>query len=827
MTIDNRQLTELRDTLTETSSKAQIEFELEGVERGIQNIRRNLMSPSTSLVDTESGRQIFQELMELITRPIMEAQEEALEGIANGGRGLKPTWWWLIVNVPPDKLAFIAIRALLTVRMTKTGVGRKAASICLETGNAVKMQTEYERWAKESKETSDQTGEPDLAKILMKRAKNMNARQWSNWRRKIDAIEKLDWTREQKFHIGAKLLDILILHGGGFFELRYVQIRHKTERQVFLSTLCRKMIEDVSHQLEINTPVLRPMISPPRSWSWDKTQSKYTGGYFKTPIDFIRGGIHKHTADLDKPISQETLDACDAVGRVWWRVNNPALVLVKEARELSRSLFDCIPDNDPIALPPPIDDKVWESWDRVQRSEHKHSREKIHTLNAGNLSKREAAIRKINIASEMTSHDKFTYPQKIDSRTRLYPIPPDLNPQSDSIGRGLIEFAIGEPLGERGLYWLKVRLSDTFGNDKGSFEDMQKWAEDHYDLIVDSIERPLDGERFWSQAEKELEFWVTAREFVGATRLDDPSKFISHLPSHMDGSNHGLQLLSLFGRDPTGAKLTNCSSDDNRYDIYQVTADVLSEAVAMEAAKGSTIAQRWVGNISRYTTKRACMTTSYGVTPRGIQDQLIDDGHTENLEGLRLENAQWLRDRLLVALEETVVASRPIMAYFQECATRLAQADRPLRWRTPTGSIIQQSYWNISKSDVKTVMGSDFLWDQNPDGGLNQRKQSLGSAPNVIHSLDASLLQKVVNQLVKHDVYSFTTVHDSFATHFAHTDLLRDIIRKEAYQMFKGNWLKDEFHRYVQSNSPVELPEPPEQGEFNVREVLKAPYFFA
>ena len=124
-------------------------------------------------------------------------------------------------------------------------------------------------------------------------------------------------------------------------------------------------------------------------------------------------------------------------------------------------------------------------------------------------------------------------------------------------------------------------------------------------------------------------------------------------------------------------------------------------------------------------------------------------------------------------------------------------------------------------------MGCYFLWDQNPDGGLNQRKQSLGSAPNVIHRLDASLLQKVVNQLVKHDVYSFTTVHDSFATHFAHTDLLRDIIRKEAYQMFKGNWLKDEFHRYVQSNSPVELPEPPEQGEFNVREVLKAPYFFA
>ena len=208
-------------------------------------------------------------------------------------------------------------------------------------------------------------------------------------------------------------------------------------------------------------------------------------------------------------------------------------------------------------------------------------------------------------------------------------------------------------------------------------------------------------------------------------------------------------------------------------------------------------------------------------------DQLIEDGHTDDLEGPRMKNAAWLRDRLVVALDETIVASRPIMTYFQEVAKTLAKNDKPLVWKTPSGCTVQQSYWNINKTDVRTVMGSYYMWSQNPDGGLNARKQALGSAPNVIHSLDAALLHKVVNKLVDKGINSFATVHDSFAVHYRHTDELRDTIREVAYSMFSNDWLRDGFHRDVQSRTQVELPEPPETGSFDVREVLDAPYFFS
>ena len=819
-------LEELRSDMEKESREDQKKFETYSVERGMENVKRLLNSPATSLSDTEPGRKIFAELMTVLIPPIEEAKKEAEDSITSGGRGVKKMWKWLILGVPADKLAYILIRAILSVKMHKMTLGRKASGVALEVGSAVKMQTECEIFLSQSKDKADTEGGVDVAKLLLQRAKNMNARQWDNWRRRLDEIEMLDWKREWKIHIGAKLLDIAVTHGGGFFILKYQFYRNKTTRMIYLSDICRAMIDDVNTDLQINTPVLRPMLCRPDPWQWSEEKRRYDGGYFEIPIDFIRGGIHHHTADLQDPLDQQTLSAADGVGAVPWRINNTSLDLLTEARQLSRSLFDSIPDPDPISLPR-MSDSEWEDATKSERATHKYNLSKIHAKNHRDMSKRESAMRKINIAREMKDYKSFTYPQKVDSRGRLYPIPPDLNPQSDSIGRGLIEFANGEPLGERGLYWMKVKLCNSYGWDKVTFEEMQTWVDSKSDLIVDSADKPLDGERFWSTADKELEFYSVACEYAQAIRMDNPEHFKSHQLSSMDGSNNGLQLLSLLGRDPIGAKLTNCSSSNDRYDLYQVTADILAQRVAQDATRGDKIALRWAGNITRSVVKRACMTTPYGVTPRGIQDQLISDGHTNDLEGSHLENASWLRDHIVPTLEETIVASRPIMDYFQQVATILAHSNRPLRWRVPTGSTIQQSYWNIAKSDVKTVMGSYFMWDQDPNGGLNARKQALGSAPNVIHSLDAALLHKVVNEMVARRVYSFSTIHDSFSVHFCHTDELRDIIRQEAYKMFKGNWLKDEFHRYVSRHAGIDLPEPPAQGDFDVSEVLNAPYFFA
>lgn len=812
-----------------TPEEAQVLHEMSGVDEGVERFRNTLNDPAMKLSDTAAGRKIFNETMSELIPAILAAQSEAKDGIANSGRGLKPVWWWHIAFISAEKLAYITMRSILGIRMAQGGVGRKASHICMDIGTAVKQQIEFENWLAESKRTSKETGGRDLASDLVRRAKNFNQRQWGNWCRKIDAIETLEWRRDVRIHIGSKLLQLALENTGGFFKMEYVQIRNKTERQVFLSEPCRAMIEDIHSRVEVMSPVLKPMLVPAKEWEWDEEQNKYVGGYYMVNVDFIRGGLHKHTQALTNPISQATLDAANMLGAVPFAVDQQILEVAKEVYDQGLDIIEYLPKPDPIALPQRKTDDEWEAMGKVERAEWKYTLSKIHGQNARDVSKRESAIRKFHIAESHKGQAVY-HPVKMDTRTRFYYTTPDWNPQGDGLARGTMRFHNAVELGDRGMYWLAVRLANTFGNDKIAFDEMQTWVQDNYHLIKDSALAPFDGWRWWAEADSPLEFLQTCQEYVLAAESENPERFMSNLPVHQDGSNNGLQLLSLLGRDPIGAKLTNCSALPDRFDIYAETAEVVKELIAEDIRNGRRLeeAQRWVGNVTRSTCKRACMTTSYGVTPRGIQDQLIADGHCDDLDGDKLKNAGYMRDKLIEALERTVVASRPIMEYFQQMATSLAEFDIPLRWVTPAGSVVQQSYWNVAKSDVKTVMGSYFMWDENPHGGLNQRKQMLSSSPNIIHSLDASLMQILVNKLHKDGVRDVCCIHDSFAVHAGHVDLMRDHIRETAYEMFQGDWIRDVFHPYVESYAKrADLPEPPKQGTFDPKEVLRAEYFFA
>ena len=812
-----------------TPKDLQILHEMAGVDEGVRRFKATLNDPNTRLSDTAAGRKIFNETMELLVPAIREAQDEAIDGIANRGKGLRPVWWWYISFVSPEKLAYITIRSILGIRMATNGVGRKATQICMDIGGAVKQQVEFEKWLAESKAEAQATGGPDLASRLVRKAKNFNQRQWGNWCRKIESIERLDWRRDVKMHVGAKLLEIALEHGGGFFTMEYVQIRNKTERQVFLSDVCRAMIDDIHSKVEVLSPVLKPMLIPAKPWEWSDEEKKYVGGYYMVRMDFIRGGLHKHTAALTDPISDTTIKAATLLGAVGFHVDSFALDIAEEVYNQSLDIVDYLPKPDPIAIPDKKSDDEWNQMTSVEKAEWKYNLSKIHGQNARDISKRESAIRKFHICREHEGKTLY-HPIKMDSRTRFYYTTPDWNPQGDGLARGTMRFAKGVALGDRGLFWLAVRLCNTFGYDKVTFDEMQVWVKENHEMIIDSAVQPFDGWRFWADADSPLEFLQSCVEWHQATSMDAPERFLSTLPIHQDGSNNGLQLMSLLGRDPKGAKLTNCSSDPARYDIYAETAQVVQQLIVEDIANGRNLeeAQRWVGNVDRSVCKRACMTTSYGVTPRGIQDQLMSDGHCDKLDGDKLKNAAYMRDKLIEALEKTVVASRPIMDYFQGVASALAEFDIPLQWITPAGSIVQQSYWNVAKSDVKTVMGSYFMWDENPFGGLNQRKQMLSSSPNIIHSLDASLMQILVNKLHDKGIDDVCCIHDSFAVHAANVDTMRNLIRETAAEMFSGNWIADEFHPYVESYAKAaDLPEPPSQGSFDVNEVLNAEYFFA
>lgn len=75
------------------------------------------------------------------------------------------------------------------------------------------------------------------------------------------------------------------------------------------------------------------------------------------------------------------------------------------------------------------------------------------------------------IAEEFRDHAIY-FPYNMDFRGRTYPLPPNLNILGSDFCRGILMFDEARPLGERGLYWLKVfgtwNMSSVFAGRRSS-----------------------------------------------------------------------------------------------------------------------------------------------------------------------------------------------------------------------------------------------------------------------------------------------------------------------------------------------------------------------
>lgn len=188
-----------------------------------------------------------------------------------------------------------------------------------------------------------------------------------------------------------------------------------------------------------------------------------------------------------------------------------------------------------------------------------------------------------------------------------------------------------------------------------------------------------------------------------------------------------------------------------------------------------------------------------------------------------------MQQKIIEGLEGTVVSAKRIMAYFQDVASILADNNLPLIWTSPSGLRVTQRYNNLFERQIRTLCGvyKFRLTEEAPDLGLNVRKQALAAAPNIVHSWDAAHLISTVNACHADGVRSFSMVHDSYGTHARNTGTMARILREQAYEMHSRDLIHlfaEEVGAYAEG---IDLPDPPEHGDFDISEVLRAEYFFA
>ncbi len=844
----------------------QEDAELRAVSRGCDRYRADLAANRERDREYDGGpgrsfiTRAMTRLIPGLRRLAREARQRRQEALRTGNRRIDVDKYLEVCR--PDHTAYITIRTVLTVS-TATSLtnmaSRVASAVNADFRWAQAALLEKARLADGPTGPDDERGTKNRVFLARRRVINLSPRSVRKFLRELDDLETEDWAHADRVKLGLALIQALVDTCPDLFHIVEYQARHKargllTHQSVQLTEAAADTLSR-NHALRADQrPWLEPMLCEPDDWEFDPDVEAYVGGYVRLPMPMVRRrargwerGVHAEEGSPDRAESMDpvVVDALNTIQAVPWRVNVPVLEVARAA--LEHQLEAILPVTPPLPLPPRLPDEEWAQLDQPGQNSVKLERKEVYDLNHKNESKRRTLFRQVAVAEAFAGEPAIWFAHNLDFRGRAYPLAQDFHPQADDFGRSLLLFRNVKPLGYVGLIALLRHAASCYGLDKVADDERDAWVQDHMPLFFRCVDDPLGAEAMdhWAIADKPWQYLAVCHELTQAFRNPlGPLTFASSLPIHLDGSCNGLQHLSAMSRDPVGAASTNLRDLDTRQDIYQIVADKVSKAVDADALLSSVMptahpeelaARAWHGRVTRKVVKRGVMTVPYGLTAIGMRDQLIKDGWTPGTGRTRVDNANYLRDRMRAAIDDTVSKAAEVMQWLKDNAEILAKNGHPVSWVSPSGFRVTQGYYRSTMIRIRTVVGvgdikrrrSASLHLEHPDLGLRIRKQQDAIAPNIIHSFDAAHMMLTVLAAGAEGVHDIAVIHDSFGAHACNLDVLGRALREEFVGIYTTDWmsrLQSDFRFTVGADVP--LVEPPDMGSYDIYEILSAKWAF-
>ena len=583
-------------------------------------------------------------------------------------------------------------------------------------------------------------------------------------------------------------------------------------------------------QHEVLMPFWLPTVDVPLDHTGMRGGGYHTNQILRKPL--VKSGFKKYVDELDRTSMPTFYDAVNALQRTRWAVNENVLLVIEHLWENSIELSD-LPPREDLPMPPRLPQM---DTDPEQLSEWKRQASEVHKRNTKLKSKRVQVARLLYMAQKFRSIP-FYFPYSTDFRSRLYTVPYFLQPQGDSKARGLLQFWDGEPIEtQEQADAYAVSGANHYGFDKASFEDRIAWVSEHEEEIRAVHRDPLDCLWWTESTGSPWEFLAWCLEYVEF--LDEGFGFKSHLPVHVDGVNNGLQCYALALRHTPTAEAVSVSPCDTPADIYQRVADAVTLKLK---ASDHPHAKGWLqftnGALPREATKKPCMTLCYGSTLYSCQqsittwyDELRQAGRPSPFSLETYDHCTYLSKIMWASIGETVQAAKAAMNWITEVADICSQANVAVRWTTPVvGFPVLQRYSKWITRRIRSSVGDVVRRHQWRDDleAINGRRVRQATPANWVHSLDAAACQLTVARSREAGIDAFAAVHDSYGVHAAKVPLLNRILRESWVAVFSENPLQ-QFKTEVEALLPhgVELPDPPEQGSFDINTLISSKYFF-
>jgi DNA-directed RNA polymerase len=398
------------------------------------------------------------------------------------------------------------------------------------------------------------------------------------------------------------------------------------------------------------------------------------------------------------------------------------------------------------------------------------------------------------------------------------------------IARGLLIFSKGKKLGNNGLNWLKIQISNLMGNDKVSLTERIEFTNSKLDLVYDSVKDPFGGSRWWLEADDPWQCIGTCNELVRAIDSGNPEEYVSQLPLRQDGTCNGLQHYAALGGDFRGAQSVNVLPSPIPRDVYSDVLDLVKKRVEADSRNGVEIAKLLIDKLQRKIIKQTVMTSVYGVTFIGAKTQIseaLKEKCPELTNEENMEASKYLALKTFDSIREMFTGAKKIMDWLSDCSSSIAASNKNVSWITPLGLPVTQPY-SQDKGSMRTV---ETVWYEKKELSksedlVNQRKHRTAFPPNFVHSLDSSHM--MLTALACHGMgLEFSSVHDSYWTHACDVERMNITLREQFITLYSRPILHQLRDHWVSTYPSIKIPPVPNIGTLSLEQVRKSTYFFS
>ena len=285
--------------------------------------------------------------------------------------------------------------------------------------------------------------------------------------------------------------------------------------------------------------------------------------------------------------------------------------------------------------------------------------------------------------------------------------------------------------------------------------------------------------------------------------------------------------------DELAAKV-NLINFDGIQDLYEeVRAELITELIDSDEL----LATDWLNHkevITRKLVKKPVMIIPYSGTLYGISNAVKEYLYKYDID------LPWDKDcfahnyflarKIIQTVRKVCPNSSVIMQYLTDVARCFGNERKIMKWNTPSNFYVYQNYYTYNSKQIRSKIGTSTVYlslnDEVED--VDTKKSTRSFAANFVHSLDAANVHLALYKSKQKGLSNFTTIHDCFGSTAADIEKFICCVKESFVQMYSSNVLDDLYDQAVQQvKKPRRLPTPLDPGDFNICEVLLAPYVFS